>query len=217
MARRLFAILLASAIAGCSGGGGGLLPGSRSSVQSTGSIHISLTLGAPSTAKAIARGRNYISYSTRGLSMQIATHGQTISSGTIKTLDVSPGNANCVTSGNQRQCGWTIANLAPGWIDMQLSLWDTAPANGTTPAGTLLSQSTVVTEKIDSGASVYPSFTTIAPIVSGAQLSLQPATMAYGSSNSTTLYIALLDPQRNIIIDDGTGSTLDKTLTVSST
>ncbi|HET7813455.1 MAG TPA: hypothetical protein VFL13_03705, partial [Candidatus Baltobacteraceae bacterium] len=65
--------------------------------------------------------------------------------------------------------------------------------------------------------SVYPSFTTIAPIISGAQLSLQPATLAYGSSGITTLYIALLDPQRNIIIDDGTGSTLDKTLTVSST
>lgn len=223
MARRLFATLLACALAGisagCSGGAGSLLPGQTNAhTQKQGAIRVSIKFGAPTTAKAIARGRNYISYSTRGLAMQFVQHGQPISSGTTSTLDVTQGSPNCTTSGNQRQCGWTINNIAPGWTDLQLSLYDAKPTNGSTPAGTLLSKSTVTTTQITGSATATISFTTIDPVVSGAQLSLQPSTLAYAAgATSTTLYIALLDPDRNIIIDDGTGSALDQTLTVSAT
>lgn len=243
MVRRFLALITAGALlSACGGGSHSILPGGGGKTPQSGMLKITFTLPSPTrSAKAIARGRHYISYSTSGLTLVAANapttpavpaSGAVINAGSTsgESYDISEatgtGNGkNCtnIGSGPARTCTVSVPASA-GEYNTVATFWDAVPADSQhAPTGSVLSQSPVVQTAIVSGQNNTLSYT-FSPEVSSAQVNLSNSTLAYSvGGSSTSAHVVLLDKDGNVVVDDGTGNALTDatgaalTLTLSAT
>ncbi|HET7814492.1 MAG TPA: hypothetical protein VFL13_08970 [Candidatus Baltobacteraceae bacterium] len=229
MNRRLLSIGLVFALAACGGGGGkSALPSTGGSSTGTQNVTVQFSVPRPTSAKAIARGRRYVSYSTNLAVVTYTPSGATFNepvSGTsaptnyVTDVSEATGSANTATNGKAcvntvpggpaRTCTITLA-VPAGLYSVELSLWSGSFTDAHTPQGDELSASGHTVLAVGAGSTNAINFAVagINAVVSSVYLLLDHSTVNWNTGAPVNLSIDLKDAEGNHIMSDGTGNGL---------
>lgn len=162
----LLSLSAIAALAACSGGT--VTPPSHAGTA----VPLHVTVHIPESASNAARGRAYVSPSTKGVKVTVTHNGVVFDTAAI---DASPGSASCVAETGGRKCTATV-EVPKGKHHVKAEMHDVTPSDAAWPGNTLSVNESDVTVAADDTTTDLPA-TQGTGVASALSITVSPQTL----------------------------------------